>query len=244
VLQIQHTVVYSILLTAGDKFNQQKSESVGFATERAIVMEKSEESEDRRVQRTRKQIQEAFVALTVEMGFTAVTVRHITERADINRSTFYRYYADKYRLLEALTAPELTEEGHETSEGETRDPGPVRLLRHVQSYADFYRVMLGVNGDPAFTDRFRQNTARRFRSWVQGNPEPAMNGAPLDMRINYIAYAGVGAIVWWLEHGQEISPEQFAGWLSSISTSIVGPFVKEKWKGTMSQSDGGSGLIG
>lgn len=189
-------------------------------------MQKGETVEDRRVQRTRKQIQDAFIALTVEMGFQAVTVRHITERADINRSTFYRYYTDKYHLLAELTHPDLTDKDLEVAPSPTRDHGPIHLLRHVQKYRDFYRVMLGIKGDAAFTDLFRQNTARRFRNWVNANPEPPTSAIPLDMRINYIAYAGVGAIVWWLEEGQHISPEAFADWLSQLSTGIVGPFIK------------------
>ena len=35
-----------------------------------------------------------------EKGFASVTVSDITERAMVNRSTFYRHYLDKYDLLE------------------------------------------------------------------------------------------------------------------------------------------------
>jgi AcrR family transcriptional regulator len=64
-------------------------------------MEKAaqDQTEDLRVRRTRKTLQEALIALTIEKGFAAVTVRDITERAMVNRSTFYRHYLDKYELL-------------------------------------------------------------------------------------------------------------------------------------------------
>ena len=103
-------------------------------------------------------------------------------------------------------------------------PGPVKLLRHIQQHADFYRVMLGSKGDLAFTERFRQNTERRFRSWAQ---DVDMSDAPpFELRIKYASYAGIGAIVWWLEHGQHISPEQLASWLSHISAGFMGKMVK------------------
>ena len=77
-------------------------------------MQKTNISEDLRIQRTRKLLQEAFIALTVEKGFAAITVRDITQRARVNRSTFYRHYLDKYDLLEqymnelyALTSEEF-----------------------------------------------------------------------------------------------------------------------------------------
>lgn len=63
-------------------------------------MHKSEAIEDLRVRRTRKLLQQAFIECTIEKGFAALTVRDITERAMVNRSTFYRHYLDKYDLLE------------------------------------------------------------------------------------------------------------------------------------------------
>lgn len=187
-------------------------------------MQTKVETEDRRVQRTRRQILAAFIALTAERGFAAVTVRDITERAEVNRSTFYRYYLDKYDLLDAIANQEFNTE--ETEEEGTYDehPGPVQLLRLVRQHADFYRTMLGTRGDPYFTERFRQNTERRFRSWLQGADDPAR--PPLDLRLSYVSYAGVGAIMWWLEHGQDTSPEQLASWLSQLTLSIMGSFTK------------------
>ncbi|PWH17199.1 MAG: hypothetical protein DDG60_02850 [Anaerolineae bacterium] len=55
---------------------------------------------DPRVKRTRKLIQQAFSELLTEKGFTNITVQDITERAEVNRATFYAHYPDKYALLE------------------------------------------------------------------------------------------------------------------------------------------------
>ena len=63
-------------------------------------MQKLDDVEDLRVRRTRKLLQQALIEGTVEKGFAALTVRDITRRAMVNRSTFYRHYLDKYDLLE------------------------------------------------------------------------------------------------------------------------------------------------
>ncbi len=55
---------------------------------------------DPRVKRTRRLIQWAFGELLAEKGFGAITVQDITERAGINRATFYAHYPDKFALLE------------------------------------------------------------------------------------------------------------------------------------------------
>ena len=58
------------------------------------------EKVDPRVKRTRVLLENAFMELIQEKGFQAVTVQDITERAGVNRATFYAHFADKYALLD------------------------------------------------------------------------------------------------------------------------------------------------
>src|SRR5258708_14731037 len=57
------------------------------------------DSQDLRVKRTHKVLQEALIELTVQKGFSAVAVSDITKYAGVNRGTFYRHYEDKFDLL-------------------------------------------------------------------------------------------------------------------------------------------------
>lgn len=59
-----------------------------------------EEKLDPRIKRTRKLIQQAFNELLAEKGFGNITVQDVTERAEVNRATFYAHYPDKFALLE------------------------------------------------------------------------------------------------------------------------------------------------
>jgi AcrR family transcriptional regulator len=100
-------------------------------------------SEDLRVRRTRSLLQKAFIELTIEKGFTEVTVRDITERAMVNRSTFYHHYVDKYDLLsqhiDEAIALIYAQEADQLPERDLDQPsaGLVRILQHVQANADF-----------------------------------------------------------------------------------------------------------
>jgi AcrR family transcriptional regulator len=57
---------------------------------------------DRRTQRTRQVLQRVFRDVVQEKGFAAASIREITERANVNRGTFYLHYADKYTLTDAV----------------------------------------------------------------------------------------------------------------------------------------------
>lgn len=59
----------------------------------------AEEKLDPRVKRTRSLIQQAFQELLAEKNFAAISVQEITERAEINRATFYAHFPDKFALL-------------------------------------------------------------------------------------------------------------------------------------------------
>ncbi len=56
---------------------------------------------DPRVIRTRRLLQDAFASLIQEKNFESITVRDITERATVNRATFYAHFADKFEILES-----------------------------------------------------------------------------------------------------------------------------------------------
>jgi AcrR family transcriptional regulator len=58
------------------------------------------EKEDPRITRTRNLILKAFMELLSEKGFQSMTVQDISEKAGINRATFYDHFTDKYVLLD------------------------------------------------------------------------------------------------------------------------------------------------
>lgn len=119
---------------------------------------------DLRVQRTRQIIVEALIALTIRKGLATVTVQDIVKRTGINRATFYRHYQGKFDLLDRYVQAVYAlpddlpgsgaqdpgwPDGMDVAE-ETIISGLARLLGHVRTHAEFFRVMHGTNGDPAF----------------------------------------------------------------------------------------------
>src|SRR5258706_3540102 len=59
--------------------------------------------QDKRVRRTQKLLATALIELTLEKGYEAITIRDITDRADIGYATFFRHYHDKDDLLQDVS---------------------------------------------------------------------------------------------------------------------------------------------
>ncbi|WP_138751330.1 TetR/AcrR family transcriptional regulator [Paenibacillus sinopodophylli] len=66
-----------------------------------------EKSLDPRFLRTRKLIMDAFMKLVVEKEFKDITIKDITQRATVNRATFYYHFFDKYDLMDTMLSEDV-----------------------------------------------------------------------------------------------------------------------------------------
>ena len=64
---------------------------------------------DRRIRKSQVAMRNAFIELLHQHQLEEITVQQIADLADVNRSTFYTHYYDKYDLLEKLEDQQLEE---------------------------------------------------------------------------------------------------------------------------------------
>lgn len=65
---------------------------------------------DPRVKRTRSLILSSFESLLAEKGFETISVQDVTDKAEINRATFYAHFQDKYALLDTAMSQMFMQE--------------------------------------------------------------------------------------------------------------------------------------
>ncbi|HLI91215.1 MAG TPA: TetR/AcrR family transcriptional regulator [Ktedonobacteraceae bacterium] len=177
---------------------------------------------DLRVRRTRMVLREALIALIEERGFDAITVGDITERAMVNRTTFYLHYQDKYDLVTSIfreAIDELSRGLGNPQEGPGRvDPEQppqvwVRLFEHFAAHARMYRAMLGKGGSPWFVANLREYITDLAQKRLQASQQPSSRyRMPSEVAITAISNVFIGMITWWLEGKQQHSPKQMATW--------------------------------
>ena len=188
---------------------------------------------DLRVKRTHKLILDALIELTVQKGFSAVTVSGITKYAGINRATFYRHYEDKFDLLnkyaqdvyELLDTP-LEEKPQKSSETNVYQMHLrlVKIFEHVRDNAKFYRVMLGKNGDPVFAEKIRKYIQKRIlRSLPVDLQKDEMS---IDLYISYSSSASLGAVLWWLEHDMPYTSEEMTKILHQLESGNLNAMLR------------------
>jgi AcrR family transcriptional regulator len=180
---------------------------------------------DPRVVRTRQMLREAFMALIAERGFEAATIQDITERATLNRATFYLHYRDKYELLtdlfETLIGDITPMPPEDASLQSPYDvvPGVARVFEHFAEHADFYRSLLGSQGVLAFTTRIRDYIEEVGRKWLDAPTSSTESMVHREIAINYLASAYLGVLTWWLEHDMPYTSEEMAMQLMHLTAA-------------------------
>lgn len=104
------------------------------------------EKEDPRVRRTRNLILTSFEALLKEKGFDAVTVQDVTDKAEINRATFYAHFPDKYALLDHTIRKAFMAEV-EKRQLDMCNYSPNNLRNLILIMCDFLALLAGGNSN-------------------------------------------------------------------------------------------------
>lgn len=117
---------------------------------------------DRRVQRTNKALREAFRQLAVTHNYRDITVKQLTEVANINRKTFYLHFDSIDDLAETFTHESATQILKLINEQDLREnfqhPGQIfdRLAYFYHQQQSFYRLVL-TSDEYSFLSRKVQN---------------------------------------------------------------------------------------
>lgn len=163
--------------------------------------------QDRRVKRTQNLLAKALIALTLEKGYEAVTIRDITERADVGYATFFRHYHDKDALLMDVLEVVLEELMALLPLAPVADPAAVGTLvfRYVQEHGEVCRVLLGSRGSTTLVQRIieagTENVLRQHTPLLGAS-------VPIEIAAYHLVASTLALIQWWLEHDMPYPPEQ------------------------------------
>lgn len=182
---------------------------------------------DRRVRKTRRQLRECLITLLKEKKVQDITVRELTDMADLNRGTFYLHYKDVFDLLEKTEA-ELQEDfnqlvcKHDAVDLKQR-PSVIfnEIYYLVYDNADLIEILLGENGDLSFVNRLKQLIREKcLKDWME--VFRSGNAAAFDAFFSFIVSGCIGLVQYWLQTGLKETPEQMAKLTEHIITKGIG----------------------
>jgi AcrR family transcriptional regulator len=183
---------------------------------------------DPRVRRTRRLLRDALVSLILEKDFASISIKEITERAEVAYITFFRHFESPDQLLMEVLEEGLTEllvyietlaKQSETSALETEG----RLIfEYIGQKADLFRILFKSQS----VTRVRKKVVQNIAAIFQKSCIPlARSGSQVTIAItsNHIATSLLALIEWWLDNNMKPAPTQMGKvYKSLIIDSTVG----------------------
>lgn len=163
------------------------------------------QTQDRRVQRSKRLLAEALITLVLERGYEDVSIRDITAQAQVGYATFFRHYADKEALLHEVLNVVLEDLlGLLRRDGNAADPaadGEV-LFRYVAAHHALCSVLLGGRvPSPLVPDIIAAGVQRMLAEHgaIEGNVPP-------EIVAHHVVSAAITLIRWWLNNDMPYPP--------------------------------------
>jgi AcrR family transcriptional regulator len=166
---------------------------------------------DPRVRRTRRILQDALVSLILEKDYASISIKEITDRADVAYITFFRHYSGIDELLMEVLDAGLAELLHHigTLAGKTEDSAievEGRLIfEYIKQKSDLLRILLKSQS----AARIRKSVIKNISTMYQDSCTPLRQpNSPIPIKLagNHIAISLLALIEWWLENKMSLPP--------------------------------------
>ncbi|MGG1619111.1 TetR/AcrR family transcriptional regulator [Paenibacillus sp. NRS-1782] len=179
---------------------------------------------DLRVIKTLENIKYGFSLCVSQKPFSSVSVKDIITAARINRSTFYKYYEDKYRLRESLVKSTLEElssnvdlasfnlENNKINEALN---ALKKQLQFMYDHKDWYLLLWNENLELYVYEDMERLFEKRARECFHINSiEKESTNKELvekqELLTRLFASSAMTTVKWWYEHSPNMAPKEVA----------------------------------
>lgn len=147
-------------------------------------------------------MKDSFWELYSQKSIEKITIREITEKAGIYRSTFYVYFPNVYAVLEEIEDEIMTSYEsfiQHVPEIETISEGMELIMEFHTSNASHLAILLGPNGDSAFLHRIK----KRIYSVLQNLFHIKTEDMEIDLFIELATSYVITILTYWNDHREE-----------------------------------------
>jgi len=176
---------------------------------------------DRRVLRTQESLGNALVNLTLEIGYDAITIKELTQRASIGYATFFRHFKSKDELLMYVLQSVLEDLFDIMKPDMSPYNQALAMFNYVKENSRTYRVFIDLPRDSELFNAVYDAVATSIHKSYVARDE---NLIPMEIAVNHVVTSISELIRWWVHNDMEISPEKMATIQSELiikATEIV-----------------------
>lgn len=166
---------------------------------------------DRRVRKTKKAIKKALVLLLTQKGITDITIKELSDAADINRKTFYNHYLNIQEIVDEIICDIVDKYFSMFIEiNQTNKYQPIieftKILRDNKTY---YKNLLNARNSSDIVFKIYQTLNLKLKIHIYSKFSQINNfdEEMMECVLNYIISGVLGVYLDWLNNGCKIPDE-------------------------------------
>ena len=176
--------------------------------------------ENQRIRMSKHMLKDSLISLLHEKSIHKISVREICDDAQVNRTTFYKYYGSQYDLLEGIESEFLL--NIDRYLGQSSDETDLDRLKKVLTYAlnnlDLCRLLFTNNVDPEFPGRLI--SLPRIPEMLSQFLADGYDGDELKYISGFIVHGGYSMIKQWINKEKPEPPEMIASLLAGTISRL------------------------
>ena len=183
--------------------------------------------EDRRVRKTKRALREGLAELLLEKSIQNITVKELTDKVDIHRSTFYANFADIYDLYNQIEETVVQEIGDIFLQNSTVDSKAFFeiLFKYISDNRQVCRMFLGKNVSPTLSGRLIDLFKEASLDCWQNEYEFSGSAKDLEYYTHFYIAGSLAVLGKWLDGDSEYSSEQLTKMFADINENF-GAFIQ------------------
>ena len=164
---------------------------------------------DRRIRKTKQNIQNSFLTLLKTTNLSKITVTDICTHADINRCTFYAHYKDVWDLYDTMKA-ELAEEFLSALDLYHFDMDSAEAITHIfhciKEHKQLFLLMASSNNPnealSIISDEMKEHILEIWKK------ESSLTHEEADMLFTFITVGGNAILLKWVQSNFSMPEDQ------------------------------------
>jgi AcrR family transcriptional regulator len=171
------------------------------------------QSNDLRVRRTRKWLQDALIGLMKEKPFQDIQITELTARAQVSRPAFYLHFLSKEDLLlshvDVIFDEFHAEISREIARGNIdRKRFSLMLFQYWERYAETLRMVIQAENPDILIDRLKEYVGVIMKEIAAKTRKPPIDPRLQELIVGYVAGGAYMLLTQWISNKMPFSAEQ------------------------------------
>jgi AcrR family transcriptional regulator len=175
--------------------------------------------EDARTRRSIDALQSALLRLLDERPFAEISIKEITDAASLSYPTFFRRFASKDSLLEAVATAEVRKLlllGSTSRSQVGEDEGVANMCGYISDRRTLWRTLLTGGAASAMRKEFMRVAKDISASGPRVNP-----WIPIDLAISFTANGIFDIFAWWLHQPDDYPTQNIVALFNALIVDNV-----------------------